>query len=87
MQRSKEDLKNHVSELLADNVDIAIEIIEDIEDSFEINDSEELERVKNELAEFKRKYMERFLNSGTDEIVEDVDEEIEVEEIIDVKEI
>ena len=88
MKRTKEELKTHVSEILADNVDIAIEIIEDIEDSFDVTDSEELSRVKNELEEFKRKYMERFLNNTDDkEVIDEIDETIEVDEIVDVKEI
>lgn len=96
---TKEELKQKVSDKIADNDDLVIELLEDIEDSFdvEVDNSlqEELDSIKadmiakeEEIASLKQKYKERFLSG-----VADSEEEIEVtpemkeEEYIDVRSI
>ena len=96
---SKEELKQKLSDKITDNDDLVIELLEDIEDSFdvEVNNSlqDELDSIKNEMiskeeeiATLKQKYKERFLSG-----VADSEEEIEVtpemneEEYIDVRSI
>ena len=94
MKLSKEELKKKIDEKISDE-DVKIELLEDIEDSMEVEDtSEKVEKtaydeVVAERDEIKRKYKERFLN-GTDEESkekEDDTEELKEEDVIDVKEI
>jgi len=94
MKLSKEELKNKVNEMVSDN-EIAIQLLEDIEDSMEVADtavSDELQakvdELQGKLNELQEKYKERFLN-GTEEKKEDEEEteELTEEEVIDVKEI
>ena len=95
MKLSKEELKNKVNEMVSDN-QIAIQLLEDIEDSMEIADnsaSEELQakvdELQGKLNELQEKYKERFLK-GEEVKTEDEneeDEELKEEEVIDVKEI
>lgn len=96
MKLSKEELKKKIADSITDE-DLAISLLEDIEDSFieggSANDEMEkaLESAKAEIDDLKRKYKERFLNGDSDsekaeEKAEDV-EELKEEEIIDVKEI
>ena len=94
---TKEELKQKISDKITDNDDLVIELLEDIEDSFdvEVDNSlqEELDSIKaemvakeEEIASLKQKYKERFLSG-----VADSEEEIEVtpemkeEEYIDVR--
>ena len=96
---TKEELKQKISDKITDNDDLVIELLEDIEDSFdvEVDNSlqEELDSIKaemvakeEEIASLKQKYKERFLSG-----VADSEEEIEVtpemkkEEYIDVRSI
>lgn len=97
MKLSKEELKQKIAEVVADE-DTQIALLEDIEDSFEVSDEtekveksayDELEIKYNDL---KAKYKERFLKA--EEIKEEVKEEekedgeeLKEEEVIDVKEI
>lgn len=83
MKLSKEELKQKVNELVTDN-EIAIQLLEYIEDSFEI-DTSELDALKEKFNDLQEKYKQRFLN-GDDE-KEEVDEELEEKEVIDIKEI
>lgn len=93
MKLSKEEFKKKIDEKI-DNEDLKIELLEDIEDSFEVTDESEkvdktaYDEVVTERDEIKRKYKERFLdgtNVETEETEETEDEE--KEEVIDVKEI
>lgn len=94
MKLSKEELKKKIDEKISDD-DIKIELLEDIEDSFEVkeDESEKVEKtaydeVVAERDEIKRKYKERFLQgSEKEELEETEDEELKEEEVIDVKEI
>ena len=97
MKLSKEELKQKIAEVVADE-DTQIALLEDIEDSFEVSDEtekvdksayDELEIKYNDL---KAKYKERFLKA--EEVAEEVKEEekddgeeLKEEEVIDVKEI
>lgn len=94
MKLSKEELKKKIADSITDE-DLAISLLEDIEDSFiegeSANDEMEkaLESAKAEIDDLKRKYKERFLNGDgekTEEKTED-EEELKEEEVIDVKEI
>ena len=97
MKLSKEELKKKIDEKISDD-DLKIELLEDIEDSFEVkeDESEKVEKtaydeVVAERDEIKRKYKERFLN-GSEEKEETKEEEkedegLKEEEVIDVKEI
>ena len=97
MKLSKEELKKKIDEKISDD-DVKIELLEDIEDSFEVkeDESEKVEKtaydeVVAERDEIKRKYKERFLN-GSEEKEETKEEEkedegLKEEEVIDVKEI
>lgn len=94
MKLSKEELKKKIDEKISDE-DVKIELLEDIEDSMDVEDtSEKVEKtaydeVVAERDEIKRKYKERFLNGSEEdsEEKEDDTEELKEEEVIDVKEI
>lgn len=90
MKLSKDELKNKVNELVKDN-DVAIQLLEDIEDSMESGeiDNSELEALQAKFDELQTKYRERFLK-GDEEIEEKKEESedgMEEKEVIDVKEI
>jgi len=88
MKLSKDELKKEIAELV-ENEDAQIKLLEDVEDSFEVVESEqndEIESLKkdllakdDEIAELKRKYKERFLKG--DEVAEEVVEEPATEDI------
>jgi hypothetical protein len=94
MKLSKEELIAKVNEKI-ENVDLAIELIEDITDSFELADTSELDNKISELTEelsnLKEKYKNRFLGipenpeetSGAGENVP----ELETKDVVDIKEI
>lgn len=98
MKLSKEELKKKIDEKIEDE-DLKIELLEDIEDSVDIAEADETEKVEKtaydevvaERDEIKRKYKERFLSA--EEVKEDTEdseeteETEETEEVIDVKEI
>ena len=89
MKLSKEDLKQKVNELVTDN-DIAIQLLEDIEDSMEFGevDTAKIDELQAKLDDLQEKYKQRFLK-GDDkkDKKEEVDEELEEKEVIDIKEI
>ena len=86
MKLSKEDLKKKVNEMSIDD-ETKIELLEDIEDSFEVeDDNTELEEIKTKYEELKEKYKARFLDSDSKEEEEEKEEVKEVEEV-DVEEI
>ena len=86
---TKEELIAKVNEKLADNSELAIELMEDITDSFkDIDLSAYVEKVVYD--ELLQKYKDRFMNpeSVKDEVI-DEEEKIESEEdnVVDVTEI
>lgn len=92
MKLSKEELKKEIAELV-ENEDAQIKLLEDVEDSFEVVESEqndEIESLKkdllardDEIAELKRKYKERFLKGEeVEEVAEEKTEDI-TEEVIE----
>ena len=92
MKLSKDELKQKVNELVTDN-DIAIQLLEDIEDSMEIGevDTAKIDELQAKLDDLQEKYKQRFLKGDgkkDDEVKkEEVDEELEEKEVIDIKEI
>lgn len=86
MKLSKEDLKAKVNEIVTDN-DIAIQLLEDIEDSMEVGevDRSKIDELQAKLDDLQEKYKQRFLKG--DDKKEEVDEELKEEEVIDIKEI
>lgn len=91
MKLSKEELKQKVNELVTDN-DIAIQLLEDIEDSMEVGevDTAKIDELQAKLDELQEKYKQRFLKGDDKKDAEDkkeVDEELEEKEVIDIKEI
>jgi hypothetical protein len=92
MKLSKEELKSKVNELVTDN-DIAIQLLEDIEDSMEVGevDTAKIDELQTKLDDLQEKYKQRFLKGDDKKDAEDkkeeVDEELEEKELIDIKEI
>lgn len=98
MKLSKEELKKKIDEKVTDE-DSKIELLEDIEDSFEVTETEDetekvskedYEEVKTKYEELKTKYKERFLSGDSKETEEketEDDEGLKKDEVIDVKEI
>lgn len=91
MKRSKEELKQRVGELVQDN-DIAIQLLEDIEDSMEEGelDTSKIDELQAKFDDLQKKYKERFLKTDDKktEEKEDTDEKgLEEKEVIDIKEI
>ena len=94
MKLSKEELKKKIDEKI-DNEDLKIELLEDVEDSFEVSTEDETEKVEKtaydevvaERDEIKRKYKERFLSG--EEVTEEKEDDYEEkeDEVVDVKEI
>ena len=96
MKLSKEELKQKVNELVTDN-DIAIQLLEGIEDSMEVGevDTSKIDELQAKLDDLQEKYKQRFLKGDDkkgddkkdDEDKKEVDEELEEKEVIDIKEI
>lgn len=91
MKLSKEELKQKVNELVTDN-DIAIQLLEDIEDSMEVGevDTAKIDELQAKLDDLQEKYKQRFLKGDDKKEADDkkeVDEELEEKEVIDIKEI
>lgn len=91
MKLSKEELKTKVNELVTDN-EIAIQLLEDIEDSMEVGevDTARIDELQAKLDDLQEKYKQRFLKGDDKKDAEDkkeVDEELEEKEVIDIKEI
>lgn len=91
---SKDELKKKVGELVTDN-DIAIQLLEDIEDSMEVGEvntevidklQAKLDETSSKLIDLQEKYKERFLKGEeVEDNKEDIDKGLEEKEIIDVK--
>lgn len=91
MKLSKDELKQKVNELVNDN-DIAIQLLEDIEDSMEVGevDTAKIDELQAKFDDLQEKYKQRFLKGDDKKDAEDkkeVDEELEEKEVIDIKEI
>lgn len=91
MKLSKDELKQKVNELVTDN-DIAIQLLEDIEDSMEVGevDTSKIDELQAKFDDLQEKYKQRFLKGDDKKEAEDkkdVDEELEEKEVIDIKEI
>lgn len=92
MKLSKDELKQKVNELVTDN-DIAIQLLEDIEDSIETGevDTTTIDELQAKLDDLQEKYKQRFLKGDykkeDDEEKKEDDEELEEKEVIDIKEI
>lgn len=91
MKLSKEELKQKVNELVTDN-DIAIQLLEDIEDSMEVGevDTAKIDELQAKLDDLQEKYKQRFLKGDDKKDAEEkkeVDEELKEKEVIDIKEI
>ena len=100
MKLNKEDLKKKVNEIVTDN-DVAIQLLEDIEDSFdetaEVDNSKidelqaKIDEQQSKIDELQEKYKERFLTGNKEEKTEDKkpeeDDGLEEKNIIDIKEI
>lgn len=89
---SKDELLAKISEKITDP-DLSIEILEDITDSFNVDDTEvksemqaKIDDLESKLDDLKSKYKARFLDSTVkveDELSKDDDED----KVIDIKEI
>lgn len=88
MKLSKDELKQKVNELVTDN-DIAIQLLEYIEDSMEVGevDTTKIDELQAKLDDLQEKYKQRFLKGDDKKDAEEVDEELEEKEVIDIKEI
>lgn len=101
MKRSKQELKQYVSDSIKDNDELVLSLLEDIEDSMTedgtdavINETlkRENEELKWKLEDLTARYKERFLKGDeekeeVEEKKEESEEGMEEKEIIDVKEI
>lgn len=93
---TKDELLSKISEKV-ENQDLSIELMEDISDSFDVDESSikaeyesKIAELTEALDELKRKYKERFVKGEdvTEEANEEITpEELTEEEVIDVKEI
>ena len=95
---SIDEYNRKLSEKLGENGDLAIELMEDASDSFNINDESEkllkekdaeINRINGELADLKAKYKDRFLTPASNDLVTSVKEDAPVElqekNVIDIR--
>ena len=85
---TKDELIAKINERLADNSELAVELMEDITDSMEA--SEVTDEYKLKYEELLEKYKQRFVSPEVAEEItsgEDVDAGEEEEKVIDVEEI
>lgn len=93
---SKEDFKTKYSDKFKDNDEILIELLEDVEDSFDGPSAEldelknELEKSRNDFNDLKEKYKQRFLSPADvknedAKMIKDSFDEPEEKKFIDVK--
>lgn len=97
MKRSKQELKQYVSDSIKDNDELVVSLLEDIEDSMiedgsnaVINETlkRENEELKWKLEDLTARYKERFLKGDEEkEESEESEDGMEEKEVIDVKEI
>ena len=84
---TKDEFISKYNEKLADNSELAVELMEDITDSID-SDISELEDMKKKYDDLLNRYKERFMNP--EEVKEEIKEEVieePQEEVIDVEEI
>ena len=96
MKLNKEELKKKVNEIVTDN-DVAIQLLEDIEDSFdesaEVDNSKidelqaKIDEQQSKIDELQEKYKERFLTGNKEDKKPEEDDGLEEKDIIDIKEI
>lgn len=89
---SKDELLAKINEKLSDNNELAVELMEDISDSFETIDTSEWEsKIEEEKAKYEdllQRYKERFVSAEVIEEKEEVEEPTEENaEVVDVKDI
>lgn len=85
---TKDELIAKINERLADNSELAVELMEDITDSMEVGEVTDEYKLKYE--ELLEKYKQRFVSPEVAEEItsgEDVDAGEEEEKVIDVEEI
>lgn len=85
---NKEEIKKKYSERITDNDDLLIELLEDIEDSFEEAeiDTSKINELQEKYDNLVTKYKDRFLTDGKKEETEETEEK-EEKKVIDIKEI
>ena len=88
---TKEELIAKINEKLSDNSELAVELMEDISDSFDIDVSEYETKIEEEKAKYDdllNRYKERFVSAEVIEEKEEVEEPTEENaEVVDVKDI
>jgi hypothetical protein len=89
---TKEELIAKINDKLSDNSELAVELMEDISDSFETIDASEYERqIEEEKAKYEdllNRYKERFVSAEIVEEKEEVETPTEENaEVVDVKDI
>ena len=89
---NKDDFMSKYKERL-DTID-DVEFIEDISDSIDYQESEELttlraelEKARNDYEDIRTRYKERFLEATDDKVPEVIEGELEEKNIIDIREI
>ena len=90
----RDEFNKKYSEKITDNDELLIELMEDVADSMDNKESEELSKIKSELDDYKmkyddlrEKYKERFLSSEEMPKEKDIEEKLEEKEVIDIREI
>lgn len=91
---TKEELIAKINDKLSDNSELAVELMEDITDSFvELDASEYEKQIEEEKAKYEdllQRYKDRFVSA---DVIEEKEEEVveptneEVAEVVDVKDI
>ena len=84
---TKEEFITKYNEKLADNQELAVELMEDITDSID-SDISELEDMKKKYDDLLNRYKERFMNP--EEVKEEIKEEVieePKENVVDVEDI
>lgn len=89
---TKEELIAKINDKLSDNSELAVELMEDITDSFETIDASEYEKqIEEEKAKYEdllQRYKDRFVSAEVIEEKEEVEEPAQEDaEVIDVKDI
>lgn len=89
---SKEELIAKINDKLSDNSELAVELMEDITDSFETIDTSDYERqIEEEKAKYEdllQRYKDRFVSAEVIEEKEEVEEPTEENaEVVDVQDI
>lgn len=89
MKLGKDELKAKINELIPDN-DIAIQLLEDIEDSMQAvaePDTSKIDELQAKYDDLQAKYKQRFLDGDAKEEKQEEKPELQEKEFVDVKEI